>query len=201
MDASGFTADVKSWSDVLANVVQVVAIAIGGWWAYAKFIRQREEWPRATLEQAIARRKLSASQTLLRVSVGVKNAGTVLIDITDIRVYIYQVLPLTDDTTKTLEGGDLVADGAIEATWPCLHSRVKEWEPHEACIEPDESDQFGFDFVVPGNTETVFVYCYVRNVRHLDRDIGWSLSQFYDLDDDSPQPERGESLTGKAAVR
>lgn len=201
MDASGFTADVKSWSDVAANIAQVLAIAIGGWWAYTKFIRQREEWPRVTVEQVVSRRLLDAEKILLRVAVKAKNDGSVLVELDDVRVDVYQVLPLAEEVQTSLETGTLVAEDATEASWPCLKTSHRTWGAGEASIEPGESDEFGFDFVVPSQVKTVFIYCYIRNVMHQEREIGWQLSQFYDLDDGGVSPKRGESLTGKTASR
>jgi hypothetical protein len=201
MDASAFVTDVKSWSDVLANVAQVLAIGIGGWWAYTKFIRQREEWPRVTVEQVVSRRSLSPEQTLLRVAVKAKNDGPVLVEVDDVRVDVYQVLPLGEGVQKALEEGALVPEGATEVSWPCIESRHRHWNVGEVSIEPGESDEFGFDFALPAETKTVFIYCYIRNVMHQEREIGWQVGQFYDLDDGGVSPKRGESLTGKTAIR
>lgn len=201
MDASGFTTDVKSWSDVAANIAQVLAIFIGGWWAYTKFIRQREEWPRVTVEQVVSNRALSPEQTLLRVAVKAKNDGTVLVEVDDVRVDVYQVLPLGATIGTALAEGTLVPEGATEVPWPCIESRHRRWGAGEASIEPGESDEFGFDFALPAETKTVFIYCYIRNVMHQEREIGWQLAQFYDLDQGSVSPKRGESLTGKVASR
>jgi hypothetical protein len=201
MEVSSFTSDMKSWSDVAANLTQVVAIAVGGWWAYTKFIRQREEWPRVSIEQVVNRRILSPQRTLIRVAVKAKNAGTVLVEVDDVRVNVYQVLPLVGEAQSGLAEGTLVPSGKTEIDWPCLETQHRTWEPGEVSIEPGESDEFGFDFVVPAEVKTVFIYCYIRNVKQQEREIGWQLTQFYDLDDGGASPERAEALTGKAANR
>ena len=197
---AAFIADAKSWSDIAANLVQVAAILVGGWWAYTKFIRQREEWPRITLEQLISDRVLNDEKALLRVSVAAKNTGTVLVNVQDVRVDVHQVLPLTPETEEELNKGSLVPEQENEANWPCLGSLQRSWSTEEACIEPGENDQYGFDFVVPREIDTVFVYCYIRNVKHREREMGWQLSQFFDLERGAaPQTERVEDLAGKSA--
>jgi hypothetical protein len=201
MEVSSLANDVKTWSDVVVDVVQVAAILVGGWWAYTKFIRQREEWPRVSIEQVVNRRVLSPQQTLIRVAVKAKNAGTVLVEVDDVRVDVYRVLPLTEEVRTSLADGTLIPPQKTEIAWPCLETRHRTWEPREVSIEPGESDEFGFDFVVPAEVKTVFIYCYIRNVMHQEREIGWQLTQFYDLEDGRASPERAEALTGKTATR
>ncbi len=198
MEVVGTATDVKDWSDTVANAAQVLAIVVGGGWALWKFGLNREEWPRATLEQAIAKQPLDQERSLLRVLVGVKNAGNVLIDIEVVRVDVYQVLPLAEEAKTALDAGTLIPDDEVEAQWPCIESRERTWTSGEARIEPEESEPFGFDFVLPADIETIFVYSYVRNVKQRDRPIGWSLTQFYDLKDGDAQPKTREAMAGRA---
>jgi hypothetical protein len=98
-------ADVESWSNVAANGAQIVAIAVGGWWAYSRFIRQREEFPRATLEQVVAHRELDRDNTFLRVAVRVDNVSTVLLRTEQVRTDVYQVLPVKGEAAEALAAG------------------------------------------------------------------------------------------------
>jgi len=199
VEITGTAADFETWSDTLANATQALAIVVGGGWALWKFGLHREEWPRATLEQIITTQPLDQQQSLLRVLVGVKNAGNVLIDVEQVRVDVYQVLPLADETKKALEEGTLISSEESEATWPCIESRERSWSPGTARIEPEESEPFGFDFVIPADVKTIFVYSYVRNVRQRDRPIGWSVTQFYDLENGDAQPKTREAMAGRAS--
>jgi hypothetical protein len=198
VEAVWTAADIKTWSDVASSLAQVLAIVVGGGWALWKFGLHREEWPRATVEQAITRQSLDDQHLLLRVLVTVKNAGSVLIDMEEVRVDVSRVRPLAAETKKALESGTLVPADEAEATWPFIDSRKRLWEPGEAGIEPGEGEPFGFDFVLPGDLEMVLVYCYVRNVKQRERPIGWSLTQFYDLKDGDAQPKTREAMAGRA---
>ena len=121
-----------------------------------------------------------------------------MIDIEVVRVDVYQVLPLMDETKLALDEGTLISEGEVEARWPCIASRERTWEPAEARIEPEESEPFGFDFVLPADVETIFVYGYVRNVKQRDKPIGWSVTQFYDFKDGDAQPKTREAMAGRA---
>jgi hypothetical protein len=184
-------ADFESWSNVAANVAQITAIAVGGWWAYSRFIRQREEFPRADLEQVVTHRELDRKNTFLRVAVKVDNVSPVLLKTETVRTDVYQVLPLTDAAAEALSAGTLVTEGERDARWPCI-AHYEGAGPGE--IEPGEGDEFGFDFVIGGDVETLFVYSYIKNVVREGRELGWGVTSLYDLDEArGQQRERAES--------
>ena len=185
------SADVESWSNAAANGAQIAAIAVGGWWTYNRFIRQREEFPRATLEQVVAHRELDRHSTFLRVAVKVDNVSAVLLETDRVRTDVYQVLPVTDEAAEALAAGQLVPDGSRDAGWPCIAFFEG---PGPGQIEPGEGDEFGFDFVIPTEVSTLFVYSYIRNVTQEGRELGWGVTSLYDLDEPrGEQRERAES--------
>jgi hypothetical protein len=183
--------DVEAWSNVASNAAQVGAIVVGGWWAYTRFIRQREEFPRATLEQVVTHRELDGDHTFLRVSVKVDNVSAVLLRTETVRTDVFQVLPVTEETGKALQAGQLVPDGSRDARWPCIAYHEG---PAPGQIEPGEGDEFGFDFVLPIEVSTLFVYSYLKNVTQAGRELGWTVTSLYDLDEArGEQRERAES--------
>jgi hypothetical protein len=166
----------EAWSNVAANAAQIGAIVVGGWWAYTRFIRQRESFPRATLQQVITHRELSDSHTYLRVALQIKNTSTVLLPNEQARTDVYQVLPLHPDVERALEGDQLIPEGETHATWYCLGTYDV---PTHGKIEPGDSDEFSFEFVVPTDVKTVYIYSYVSNPTA--NNLGWGLSCLYDL--------------------
>jgi hypothetical protein len=188
---AALSADFETWTNALANVAQVVAIAVGGWWAYSRFIRQREEFPRADLEQVVAHRELDRHNTFLRVTVKVDNVSAVLLKTETVRTDVYQVLPVKDETKAALAAGELVPDGSRDARWPCI-AFYEGAGPGQ--IEPGEGDEFGFDFVIPADVQSLFVYSYIKNVTQEGRELGWGVTSLYDLDESRGEHrERAES--------
>lgn len=191
--------NVETWSNSAANVAQVVAIVVGGWWAYDRFIRVREQWPRATLDQRAAHRRLNDEYTLLRLDLRIHNAGEVLLELRKVRAEAYQVLPLADSASEALSNKALVPADEFEAEWPCLVDYERKWQEQEVEIEPQEGDELGFDFVIPSETRTVFLYCYVWNASKNERQIGWSATLLYDIDGDSgEQMISSRELSGRS---
>ena len=129
----------EAWSNVAANAAQIGAIVVGGWWAYTRFIRQRESFPRATLQQVITHRELNDSYTYLMVALKIENTSTVLLPNKQARTDVYQVLPLSPEVEQTLERNELIPDGMPHAEWPCIGTYDL---PTQGKIEPGDSDEF-----------------------------------------------------------
>jgi hypothetical protein len=177
---------VKTVSDVASNAATIIAIVVGAIWGYWAFLRERTRWPKATLELVISHRELTPERTLLHTKVKVHNAGRGLMKLTRIRIDAYQVRPLAEETREDLDRGLLVANGEFRANWKLLERANLLWgtapgldaEPE---IEPGENDEFINDFIVPSSLETVFIYVYVANVVRKRSDLGWPVTNYYDL--------------------
>jgi hypothetical protein len=177
----------KTYSDIASNVTTVAAIVIGAIWSYRAFFRERVRWPKATVELVMSHRELSPEWTLLHVKVKVHNTGKGLMKLTSLRVDVFQVLPLLDDTRKQLEDGKLKPPGEVLAEWHPHQQGMSRWgKPDgkgcEPELEPDENEEFGNDFLVPSTLETVYVYVYIANeAKRRRRDLGWTVTNYYDL--------------------
>jgi hypothetical protein len=186
---AGSLETVKLFGDVASNVVTIAAVVIGGAWTYLTFIRERTRWPKANLELVMSHRELTAEQTLLHIKVKVHNAGRGLMKLNELRIDVRQVLPLTDETTRELRDGSLIATDRGKARWRtrkedqhiCLWGPGRPL-PTEPEIEPGENDEFPNDFVIPSTLETVYVYVYLKNVARKGREkLGWTVTSYYDL--------------------
>jgi hypothetical protein len=193
---AGLPADVETWTTAGASVAQVVALAVAGWWAYSRFIKQRQPFPRAVVELVIAHRRLGPDRAFLRVVAKVSNVGNALLETEELRADVYQVLPLPPETEEKLAADRLIPEGEREAGWLCLGTRTGGGAGH---IEPGEWDEFGFDFVIPGDVKTVFIYTYIKNVTQKQRELGWTVTKLYDLDEEPTETrERTEGALGSA---
>jgi hypothetical protein len=183
-DAAGLIESVK-------NAAGVVAVVVGGWWTYRLFIKGRGDFPRASITHRITHRRLTENQTLVRVTVGFENSGTVLLTVGEGVVRLSQVGPLPNDGVASRQRSERTVE------WPEIESRVLEADVVE--VEPGESDEVDFDFVLDAEIDMVEVYSYFRNPSKADRDIGWTLTTLYELNDEVREVERTvERLSGRS---
>jgi hypothetical protein len=183
-----FLASVDEWSavsDIVSNVATVVALFVGGAWAYLAFVRERTRWPRAEVDLVFSERRLSKKLVLVNVVVRVKNEGRGLMQLTRIRVDLRRVLPMDGDMPAKIRAGEQYGENGVSTRWPQIkkHERLPS---RRIELEPGETDEFGFDFFIDPAVEVVQTYAFVENVakRRGKRPLGWGVTELHDIADD-----------------
>jgi len=87
------------WAD-LVGYVEPASVIVGGIWAYWRFVFQRDRYPRVTLTPRIEQVARHNGERVVRVSVDVRNDGTVRL-----------IIPEMWYTLRTLRYGDRILDG------------------------------------------------------------------------------------------
>lgn len=166
---------------IVKDVLTGLAIIIGGWWSYNKFIKNRQNYPRTKITHNITHISLSNKKNLLHVAINIHNTGNILLYIKSAETRIQQVLPLSKDIAKSINSGkDPVLEESRDVEWPCLN--LRDSLPENGLeIEPGESDWLSYDFVIEKQIKFVRIYSYVKNVSKKGREIGWCLESFHDL--------------------
>lgn len=168
-------------------MVTVAAVIVGGFWTYTLFVKERQQYPHANIEQKVSDVALSKETNLLRVGVDVTNTGTSRIIIAKGIIRIQQVLPLPacPDTGACAAEEIKVALANVEReadrlTWPLLAKRDTTFtDPLD--IEPGEKDSLEFEFVIPSTVKVARIYTYFRNDKKSTPtgEIGWWASSYY----------------------
>lgn len=84
----------------LPTYAEPIAIVVGGAWAYWRFIRERDRFPRVTLTTRLEQIAWHDDRRLVRVSVDVRNDGSVRL-----------LVPKMRYTLRTIREGDPPTDG------------------------------------------------------------------------------------------
>lgn len=185
-------ADLETWtgiSEIFSNAITGAAVIVGAIWAYWRFVRERTRWPRAEVDIYFTQRSLGESTILLNVKVKVKNDGRGLMELTKLRLDLHRVLPLGGEMRGKIERGKQFEPGSVEANWPLIGQLVRDWENGTAELEPGETDEFGFDFFLGTEIETVFLYVYLDNVakKRGNRALGWVVTELHDIEIEKPR--------------
>ncbi|HUO44223.1 MAG TPA: hypothetical protein VMT94_04850 [Burkholderiales bacterium] len=179
----------KSAIKQIESIITSIAIIVGGFWTYDLFVKERQNFPHAKMEQKISHVGLSPEVNLLRVEIDLSNTGSSRLVIDKSQIYIQKILPLascehidpkncvSDQIKTALRESDRDADSFA---WPLIAQR--EANP-EMSVEPDETDFLIVEFAVPSSVKVVRVYSYLRNdkVSKGGDEIGWRTSSFYDF--------------------
>ena len=96
---------------------------------------------------------------------------------------INQILPLADEINN-------LDNGKREIEWPMLEKKEINEKKEDCEIEPGESDEICFDFLIDTDVEIINIYSYLSNIKKKsklyklfkkERDIGWPITTIYNL--------------------
>lgn len=163
----------KDLCQAFQALVSLCAVIVGGIWTYRIFVKKREEFPKADFKHEITHTAIDDDRKHLHVVVTVTNKGNVLLALVEGFVRIQRMVPWPNEVE--------IPDGEREVPWPLLCQRNCNWNSEAIEIEPGESEELHFDFVVE-HTEKVVVYSYFKNLKkHRKREIGWNKTTTYDI--------------------
>jgi hypothetical protein len=162
------------------SLFTVGAIVAGGIWTYMIFVKRRQRYPRANITQQIRHFPLPNNKVLLRATVRICNEGKILLPLVSGFSRVQQMIPCSDDLCEILKERD---DGneqcEPEAEWPLLSELKLKFEKGEREVEPGETDELHFDFVIDSDVQVIVVYSYLKNAKK--RRLGWNATSIYDL--------------------
>lgn len=185
----------KDWVEIFKAFVESVGIIIAGWWTYHLFVKNRMEYPYPKIEHNITHWPLGDGKVYLSVIVTVTNVGNVLLTLKSGKVIVQQIRPLLDDLRTLVKeaSGDALREGKIESlfqeensqiAWCELGYRQSIWGDKEVEIEPKESEEIQYDFILDEAIQTVRVISYFRNEKRGEPEVGWRLTTVYDLQEE-----------------
>lgn len=167
---------------VIQSLFTILAIIVGGIWTYMLFVKRRQRYPRANITQQIEHYPLSDRKVLLRVALRICNEGEILLSLVSGFARVQQMIPCSIDLSGSTSDQETSAEHCEpEAEWPLLSEKKLKFQKGEREIEPGETDELHFDFVIDPDVQLVVVYSYLKNVKKRRREIGWNVTSIYDL--------------------
>jgi hypothetical protein len=126
----------------MESIFTMAALAVGAWW----FFHKRTPKPGANITHDVTMWR-EADSIFIHLAVRITNCGSVLMQIESGCAWVEQLQPLPENTQRELEAGDFVPAGRVDAEWSQLQQRdLPKGFLQE--IEPGETDQIDFDFVL-----------------------------------------------------
>jgi hypothetical protein len=193
---SDWVGDAQTWSEVARNAAEIVALIVAALWAYDRFIRQREKWPRAAIEHEVEHYDLRDGRRLLRVTERISNTGAVLLELAERITRVQQILPIEEESLASLQAG-----AGFEGMWFLIDQHSSDASMAPRPIEPGETDQFEHDFLIAPNIEVVQIYSYFKNIRYKKRGLGWGMTTLYSFATKDRAISGGRRLPGGSRAR
>jgi len=188
-----FLARYKDGLSTLETIAKIAALIVGGIWAWKGFIRNRLRFPSATLQHMITSWR-DEDKTFLHVTVRISNTGNVLIALAKGKTWIEKLTPLPSKVKGSLCAGNMpIQTGKHEVNWSLI-AKHELTSSDRIEIEPRETDELHFDFVIVKKIMRVLIYTHLENqTKGLRKKIGWNLSSIYAIGrDNKTMPQRDE---------
>ncbi len=165
--------------DVVQSLATIAAIAIGGLFAYYNRGLFRRTEPHLTITQEVSHRRINDEHLQVGVIVTLRNTSNVKVAIHDAFCRLSQIAPLAPAyVTATMLEPELMR--------PILQEIRNESGLACTIVEPGESSQVAYQFVVLPSATSLLVHTFIYNERYseaeADRSQGWQAYTFYDID-------------------
>jgi hypothetical protein len=179
---------IKDWASIAQSGATVIAIFFGGIW----FLWRRMLAQRISVAHAVVSNPIGHGKKLIRLTATLENKGEVRIKIKQMKAWLQQVSPIAPELLAKLKSdGNLRCEHKDEAGWPIVDEITCIQKDTE--IEPGESHDLHFDFVINEDVESLLAYTYLRNEKKSDqkkpeqgsnavtvgREIGWTKVTYH----------------------
>ena len=183
----------KTYLGIAQAIATVVALGFGTWWTWWLFIRTRQKYPKVRLSHSFFQCPINRNWTLLRVSLKVDNQGSVLIMPGNVETRLLQLKPWPPEVGRAIKQSarlrtipnevfdhyHLLKENQADFKWPYISNRIV--APQRVEIEPNESDEFHFDFIINRLWRVISVYSHVENRRKRGKKLGWPITSVVEL--------------------
>jgi hypothetical protein len=192
--------DIGAKLQAIQAALTIVAIIVGGLWAYMLFIKQRQQYAHLKIEHHVTHVLLPKHRIVLIVDIDHSNVGSVKVSLTsaDVKIYALRQETLTAEAIEQVNGGRFGSEEP-DPLWDIQAERKTTWEPRrnifpeifatfrnnrkrsaERVVEPGESDQLHYEFILSDDTWPLLIYSYFENPTITDGNIGWVTRSLYD---------------------
>ena len=143
----------------IQSVATVIAIIVGGVWAYKNFIQKREKHPRVEVTHHIWHRVIPGGKALLFIDVSIANKGSVLLRLRTGQLRVYQVLPVPSEASRQISQNtlDSIPHKECDFDWTMLGYAHEAWDNEENEIEPNEIERMHYQFSICSQVRVILI--------------------------------------------
>ena len=162
----------------------LVAICVGGVFAYQRLQLFRTFEPHLTISHRIDHRPIGDSYTYIHVTATLHNSSKVQVELRNGYFLLQQIAPETDEQIENLYVEVYVDRKYVDLQWTTLEKSDRNWDKGELVVEPGESHPETCEFIVSRDIESVMIYSYFYDQRFSQGtgpERGWLSSTVCDI--------------------
>ena len=171
---------------VVQAVVTLVAIGLGGVFAYYKLDLFRDFQPHLTITQEVSHRRVGDRYVHISVKARLVNTSKVIVEIEESLYRIQQIKPISDQVVeRKYSEYSNSTDDINYIQWDTITQLIHRWGQGEFAIEPGQSEIEVYEFIIPSEIETVLVYAEFSGGAPKGNDgLGptWTVTDVYDIE-------------------
>ena len=163
------TGRLKDGSAIAQAVATVVAIGVGGLFAWRNAQIFRARAPHVTISHEVSHRFVGTEYVHIAVTAILHNRPRVNIEFRDGLFIIQQIAPSLDEDVEELYASVFLDHEHEDLQWPTLEQARRAWDEDELIVEPRESETETFEFIVSTDVESIVITSYFYNSRVLGK--------------------------------
>ena len=163
---TSLTETVGAWAGIAQAVATVIAIALGGIFAWRRGYLFRYGQPHVTVSHEITHRQVSDGYVHIDVTATLHNTSRVKVEIRDGLFTVQQVAPVSDAFAEELYSQTFIDqqhNGILQ--WLNLDETRLSWNKDDLIAEPGESVATTLEYMTPDFIESILVTTYFYNLR------------------------------------
>ncbi len=157
--------NVYLWVSIAQAVATIIAIMLGGFFAWRRGFIFRHEQPHVTISHDVTHRQIGHGYVHIEVTATLSNSSRVKMEFHDGLFTVEQLAPLSHKDAERLFETLFEKDLYEIPKWPLLRERRLEWSKDELIVEPGEKVTATFEHIVSNAVESVLITTYFYNTR------------------------------------
>ena len=166
----------KDLLGIVQSGVTVLAIVLGGFFAAIKLELFRDFEPHLTISHDVNHRRLENGYLHIDVKATLTNSSKVRVELQEGFFLLQRIAPVLDSE-------DFVESNMLYPAWPVLDQSSFHLGDDEINIEPGQSLQEVFQFILDDGVKTVLIHYFFLDSRFLENSRGWGITDVYDIVD------------------
>jgi hypothetical protein len=163
--SASIAGNIYPWARIAQAVATIIAIVLGGIFAWRRGFIFRHEQPHVTISHDVTHRQIGHGYVHIEVTATLYNSSRVKMEFRDGLFTVEQLAPVAGDMAERLFDEIIDKDLYESPKWDLLSVRRLEWAKDELIVEPGEKATATFEHIVSDAVESVLITTYFYNTR------------------------------------